>query len=122
MKRPGRLIYSVLSLLVLVLGFGLGRAGHAATESSTVRTVNGEVLAVVTDERPQVIVVKTFIAGKKELIVGATLDSDATVSRGKKRVALSDIRIGETVSLAYHIDPEGPAAKSVHAHEVGVMK
>ena len=115
MRIPDRQNYAVLSLLVLAVGIGLFGVSHAATGVPALKTVRGEVVAVTVDKQPQVIVVKTIIAGKQELIVGAMLQPDTVVTRGKKRVALSDIRVGETVSLAYLISSEGPAAKSIHA-------
>jgi hypothetical protein len=104
-----------LGLLTLLMGFMLGAPYEATSGPASVRTVRGEVVAVVTDEQPQVIVVKSVTAGKGALVVGATLDSETVVSRAKKRVSLSEIRVGETVTLAYLIGPDGPAAKAIHA-------
>ena len=116
MVTSQRQIFTVLSLLLLALGFGLMGDSQAAPGSATERTVRGEVTAVTADTQPQVIVVKTMTADKKEMIVAATLGSETVVTRGKKRVALSDIRVGETITLGYLKSPEGLAAKTIHAH------
>jgi hypothetical protein len=104
-----------LGLLTLMMGLLMGALNEATSGSAPVRTVRGEVTAVVTEEQPQVIVVTSTTAGKKALVVGATLDSETVVSRAKKRVSLSEIRVGETVTLAYLIGPDGPTAKAIHA-------
>jgi len=72
-------------------------------------------MAVTVNESPQVIVIKTMTAAKKEMIVGATVESGAEVTRGKDPIALADIKVGETVELKYVKNADGLVAKSVHA-------
>jgi len=100
---------------VLALGVGLVGSAAASAGEPAVRTVRGEVIAVTVNESPQIIVMKTITAGKKEMIVGATVDSGAAVTRGKTRVTLADIKVGETVELKYTKNPDGLVAKSIHA-------
>lgn len=100
---------------VLALGVGLVGSGTASAGEPAVRTVRGEVIAVTVSESPQVIVVKTLTAAKKEMIVGATVESGAAVTRGKNRVTLADIKVGETVELKYIKNADGLVAKSIHA-------
>jgi hypothetical protein len=100
---------------VLALGAGLVASASASAGDPVVRTVRGEVIAVTVNESPQVIVVKTMTAAKKEMIVGAIVESGAAVTRGKNRVTLADIKVGETVELKYIKNADGLLAKSVHA-------
>ena len=86
----------------------------ALAAEPAVRSVHGEVVAVTVDATPQVIVVKTMIGGKKEMIVGATVESGTVVTRGKNRVSLGDIKVGEKVQLKYIKNADGLVAKSVH--------
>ncbi|MBI4400637.1 MAG: hypothetical protein HY581_03265 [Nitrospirae bacterium] len=81
----------------------------------TVRTVRGEVVAINVNDSPNVIVVKTMTAKKQELIVGATVESGAEITRGPNRVSLNDIKVGETVDLTYIKNEDGLVARSVHA-------
>lgn len=100
-----------------VFALGAGLFGPATTSAGepALRTVRGEVIALTVSETPQVIVLKTMSAAKKEMIVGATVESDAAVTRGKNRVTLADIKVGETVELKYLKNADGLVAKSVHA-------
>ena len=103
------------SVFVLVLGFGMFWPAMVSAGEPAVRTVRGEVIALTVSETPQVIVLKTMSAAKKEMIVGATVESGAAVTRGKNRVTLADIKVGETVELKYVKNADGLVAKSVHA-------
>ena len=100
---------------VFALGAGLFGSATASAGEPAVRTVRGEVIAVTLNESPQVIVMKTMTAAKKEMIVGATVDSGAAVTRGQDHVTLADIKVGETVELKYVKNADGLVAKSVHA-------
>jgi hypothetical protein len=89
--------------------------GHASEESTT-HTVTGQVVAVNTAASPPVIVVKVMTANRQELIVGAVVNPDTAISRGKQRVALDDIRVNEPVTLTYLKNQDGLFARSIHAH------
>lgn len=84
------------------------------TSEGVVRTVRGEVVAVNVTDFPQVIVVKTMTAKQQEMIVGATVESGATITRGKERVTLNSIMVGEPVELTYVKSQEGLVARSIH--------
>jgi hypothetical protein len=86
---------------------------EAASESS-VRTVQGEVVAVNVTDSPHVIVVKAEM-GKKETIVGATVESGVEITRGKQRVSLDSLQVGEKVALTYVKKNDGLAARSIQA-------
>ena len=78
-----------------------------------VRSVRGQVVAVNVTDSPQVIVVKAMTPDKKELIVGATVDSGAEITRGNQRITLKDIKIGESAQLTYTKSPDGLAVRSI---------
>jgi predicted RecA/RadA family phage recombinase len=100
---------------ILAMGVVLFGSTLALATEPVVRAVRGEVIAVTVSESPQVIVVKTMTAAKKEMVVGATVESGAAVTRGKVRITLADIKVGETVELKYIKNTDGLVAKSVHA-------
>lgn len=85
----------------------------AGAAGQSVRTVQGEVVAVNVQDSPNVIVVKTVTAKKQEMIVGAVVESGAVITRGKERVGLDSVKVGETVSLTYLKGEEGLIARSI---------
>lgn len=101
--------------LVVFLGFAWAvlLSSHVAS-GQTVRTVRGEVVAINVNDSPNVIVVKTMTVTNKELIVGATVESGAEITRGSKPVSLSAIKVGESVVLTYIKNENGLIARSVH--------
>lgn len=80
-----------------------------------VRTVRGEVVAVNVQASPPVIVVKARAGTKQDLIVGAAVETGATVTRGKVPIELGALKVGETVELTYVKNPEGLVARAIHA-------
>lgn len=113
--RPEILKRVLAGTFIFALGVGLFGSTTASAADPVVRTVRGEVIAVTVSDTPQVIVVKTMTAAKKEMIVGATVESGAAVTRGKVRITLADIKVGETVELKYIKNTDGLVAKSIHA-------
>ncbi len=105
-------VFSVFMVLTVLVGIS---AGSASAAEPAVHTIQGEVVAVSVNETPQILVLKTMTPNKKEMIVGATVESGAPVMRGKNRATLGDIKVGETVQLKYVKGAEGLVAKSVHA-------
>jgi hypothetical protein len=99
-------------LTVVVLLFGLVASSLA---QDAVRTVRGELVAVNVKASPKVIVVRAMMPGKKELIVGATVESGTTITRGGKAVRLEDLRVGESLVLRYMKNPDGLVAQSIQA-------
>lgn len=100
-------------ILAFAASGALGRVADAASEGA-VRTVQGEVVAVNVTDSPQVIVVKAM-AGRKEMIVGATVESGAEITRGKQRVSLDSLKVGDKVSITYVKNQDGLVARSIHA-------
>ncbi len=110
MKARQALFFALL-VIVGVSGPAVPLAG--AETGPGVRSVRGQVVAVNVKDMPQVIVIKAMTADKKELIVGATVDSGAEIVRGSQRVALKDIKVGESVQLTYSKNPDGLVARSI---------
>jgi len=102
--------------LAMVLALLWTTALSAQAESkASVRTVRGEVVAVNVQDSPNVIVVKAMAGKQQEFIVGATIAADTKVMRGKQSVALSQLKVGETVDLTYVKQEDGLVARSIHA-------
>ena len=96
------------SLVLLVLLVDPG-----ATEQ--VRTVRGQVVAVNLSASPPVIVETVPIGTDDALVVGATVDNGTDISRGPRKVALTDVKVGETVVISYVKHEGGLSARSIHA-------
>lgn len=107
--------FALISGMTVVLAVGgmVGQIAGAASGSSA-RTVQGEVVAVNVSDSPPVIVVKAM-TGKKEMIVGATVESGAEIMRGKQRVSLDSLKVGEKVALTYVKTNDGLVARSIQA-------
>ena len=63
---------------------------------------------------PQTIVVKVALPNKEELIVGARVPTDTTITRGTRAARLADITVGEAAELTYLKSPDGLIARSIH--------
>ncbi|MEW6248775.1 MAG: hypothetical protein AB1555_18990 [Nitrospirota bacterium] len=104
------------SLFVIAVALVFASVGAPSTTmaaDSSVHRVQGQVVAVNVKDKPPVIVVKAMTAKKQELIVGATVQANASITRGKKPVTLADIKEGETVDLTYVKNPDGLVAQSI---------
>lgn len=86
-----------------------------AESKEAARTVRGEVVAVNVQDSPNTIVVKAMKGGKDELIVGATVGADTKILRGKQKIGLDALKMGESVDLSYVKQDDGLAARSIHA-------
>ncbi len=101
------------TILVVAMTVAVVPFATAASEGK-VLTVKGEVVAVNLKVDPQIIVVKAMTQSKQELIVGATIEKGATITRGKKAAKLADIKVGEAVDLTYLKNADGLVARSIH--------
>ncbi len=91
-------------------------APWAGAESKAVaRAVRGEVVAVNVGDSPNVIVVTVMKGSKGESIVGATVGADTKIMRGKQKVGLDALKVGESVELTYVKQDDGLVARSIHA-------
>lgn len=100
-------------LLVLTGGSSWSVAEAEAAPSAT-HHVSGKVVARVTQEQPNTIVLSTG-SGSGEVIVGATIGEGVSIRRGKKAVRLEQIRVGETIQLTYVKTSSGLVAVSIVA-------
>ncbi len=85
----------------------------AGTEEH-VQTVRGEVVAVNPDASPPVMIVKTLSPKKEDFIVGAIIEPETRITRGKQAIGLDAIKMGESVTLTCVKTFDGLVAKSVH--------
>lgn len=106
---------ALMAATLTPLAEGRGQDSAVGSGSSAPRTVRGEVAAVTADAMPPVIVMKTVLADKGEMIVRATLEDKTEATRSRKQIALSDLKVGETVSLVCRKTPDGLIAQSIYA-------
>jgi hypothetical protein len=83
-------------------------------EATVSRTVRGVVVATNVEVDPQTIVVNVPLPRKEELVVGARVPPDTTITRGKQAARLADVKAGETVELRYLKASDGLIARSIH--------
>ncbi len=108
--RQIRLTASLISVLgvLLLAGEGTASKGHPLK-------VRGEVVAVNVEDTPNVIVLRSVTPRNEESIVGAAVNPGVRITRGSRRVTLSEIQVGESVDLVYVKTLEGLVARSIHA-------
>jgi hypothetical protein len=75
----------------------------------------GEVTTLNLQHSPPIIVLKAKSAKNEELIVGATVGPEATVTRKGKPAALETLQAGDRVALTYIKSEKGLAAVAVQA-------
>ncbi len=101
-------------LLVMLLGDTSQTAPIVEAASANTHRVTGKVVAINTSEQPHTIVLSAkSVSG--ELIVGATVGEGIAIRRGKKSIALDQLRVGETVQLTYEKTSSGLVAVSILA-------
>lgn len=104
----------VMLVLLALTGLLWSAGAWAAEARSQLRTVRGEVVAVNRSDTPPVIVVAAKVGKKQEeLIVGASVEAGAQITRGTQRLTLSDIKVGQTVELTYVKNEQGLRAQSI---------
>jgi len=105
--------------LGLVVAMGLVTLTPLLATASTEaikRTVRGTVVATNPAVTPQTIVVKVMLPNREELIVGARVPTDTTITRGAKATKLADLKAGEAAEMTYLKSPDGLIARSIHVH------
>jgi hypothetical protein len=86
----------LFSMALVLAGLTLAWGGQSVTRWAT-----GEVVATDTEARPNTIVVSTKNWKGEEFIVGAFVDENTVIERGKARVTLEDIKPGDVVDIVY---------------------
>ncbi|MCX5724363.1 MAG: hypothetical protein NTX84_07615 [Nitrospirae bacterium] len=84
----------------------------SAADGRTYR-VQGQVVAVIVAQTPQMIVVKTPLSKHNDMTVGANVTAQTKILRRGKRVALQTVRVGETVKLTYVKKRDGVFAQVI---------
>jgi hypothetical protein len=107
-------IVTATTALTFTSGAVLPADGEPGSETSA-RAVRGELIAVNVKDSPHVVVIRAMTASKKELIVGATVDSSTSVTRAGRRARLQDLKVGEPVVITYTKQPQGLVAHSIEA-------
>jgi ABC-type cobalamin transport system permease subunit len=119
MKHPRPSLLGVLvigaSLCVAFAGLGsLLNSVYAA--NGTVHEIRGTVQSISPGDTPPVVVIRGLHGLKEEIVVGAMVQQGATVLRGKKKVALDQIHLGDDVTLRYVKTRDGLAVRSIVLH------
>jgi hypothetical protein len=83
-----------------------------AADGRTYR-VHGQVVAVIVDQAPHMIVVKTSLTKHNDMTVGAKVTSQTRIVRKGKRIALQAIKVGEIVWLTYVKKQDGVFARTI---------
>lgn len=102
-----------LALVLAIAGLPTSPS-HAATDGEK-RQIWGEVTTLNLQHSPPIIVLKARSAKNEELIVGATVGPEASVTRKGKPVALETLQAGDRVALTYIKSEKGLAAVAVQA-------
>jgi hypothetical protein len=116
-SRPSLLGVLVIGAALCVALAGLGSfltSVHAA--SNSVHEIKGTVESVNAGENPPVIVVKGQHGLNEAIVVGAVIKQGATITRGKKRIALDQVHAGDKVTLKYVKTRDGLTVRSIVVH------
>ncbi len=102
------------AFLVLVLS-ALGWIVPMAIEAkqSRVYKVQGTIVAITLNQIPQLVVVRTPLGPRDHMTVGAIVNAQTKVFRGRKRVALKNLWEGESVWLTYTKTKTGVLAQLI---------
>ena len=85
--------------------------------NSTVHEIRGTVQSVTPGDTPFCRCDKgAFIGIEEEIVVGAMVQQGATVLRGKRKIGLDQIHVGDDVTLKYVKTREGLAVRSIVLH------
>jgi hypothetical protein len=107
-----------MSLSYVIAGASL--LGHSVdtplAAEDVVRQVRGVVEAVNAMDIPSVIVVRSRLGSKDEVVIGAVIKEGASMLRGNKRIGVKQIRTGDHVTLTYVKSREGLVARSITIH------
>jgi len=105
------------SLLMCLLAYGTVMGAMPLTgyaEETIQRTLRGTVVATNLDADPLTIVVSVPLPNNEELIVGARVLRDTTITRKKQAAGLAELKSGEKVEITYLKEPDGLIARSIH--------
>lgn len=110
---------SIATTLIVIIGLAAAIwPAFWATAEVASRTVKGHVVATNLAATPSTIVVRVMMPNREELMVGARVETDTSIRRGKNTVGLEDIKTGEPVHLTYLKRPDGLIARSIEVHSL----
>lgn len=113
---------SLLGVLVIgaVLCVALAGLGSFLTSvyaaNNTVHEIRGTVESIGAGDVPPVIVVKGQHGSSEGIVVGAVVQQGAVILRGKRKIGLDHIHVGDKVTLKYIKTREGLLARSIVLH------
>ena len=115
--KSSLLVLLIIGALLCIAVAGLGSllsSVHAA--NNTLHEFRGTVQSISPGDTPPVIVVKSLYGSKEEVVIGAMIKSGASILRGKKKIALEQIRPGDNVTVKYVKTREGLTIRSIILH------
>ncbi|HNK14930.1 MAG: hypothetical protein JSR64_20990 [Nitrospira sp.] len=107
----------VIGAVLCVVLAGLGSfltSVYAA--NNTVHEIRGTVESIGAGDVPPVIVVKGQHGSSEGIVVGAVVQQGAVILRGKRKIGLDHIHVGDKVTLKYIKTREGLLARSIVLH------
>ena len=110
----------VIGAVLCVVLAGLGSfltSVYAA--NNTVHEIRGTVESIGAGDVPPVIVVKGQHGSSEGIVVGAVVQQGAVILRGKRKIGLDHIHVGDKVTLKYIKTREGLLARSIVLHREG---
>jgi len=115
-SEAGSMSMSVyMSFVLLACGWTSMAVPISSRAAETIeRTVEGTVVATDVTVDPQTIVVEVTLPNQEALVVGARVQTDTKIKRGKQDVHLADVKVGEKADITYLKTSDGLIARSVH--------
>lgn len=107
----------VIGAVLCVVLAGLGSfltSVYAA--NNTVHEIRGTVESIGAGDVPPVIVVKGQHGSSEGIVVGAVVQQGAVILRGKRKIGLDHIHVGDKVTLKYIKTREGLLVRSIVLH------
>ena len=100
MKRSMTMVLVVLAALFFFAGIALaaGEADKGMSKKGKMETATGKVTAIDSEGKGITIDTKT---AKGMMDVGTIVDQETVVKVGGKKASLSDIKVGDTVTIRY---------------------
>ncbi len=81
-------------------------------EAAHDRVVRGPVTAVDASANPNTLVMQAG-SGKQAMTVGVDVPSDTKIMKGKTKISLSDIKVGDRIALRYDRTNDGLVAEQI---------
>lgn len=104
-----------LLLIIGVLLFGqvTGLSLSLVEANDKAAKLRGEIMALNTQEVPQIMVMRVVTKTGAEMVVGALVDDKTRIEKKGKSVTLGQLIEGEMVTLTYRKTKEGALARTI---------